>query len=213
MLLSHYARKPWVRWMSVLVVGGILSLVALTTAAKMNPAHGIADIPAAMVGAPDDMEDLVEQADVIVVGTIGSAATETTIGPYDLEPGKQAPTFPVTDYQLTVTTVLKGADDVATGDTLALRLFGHLSKEDESPAFFNQFPMSKPDDVGVFGLAKNPDGSTYGLQFGPFSRFDLDGAAVVYSGMDGLRVDFASGVAPAQFIKNIRQEVASQGAQ
>lgn len=55
----------------------------------------------------------------------------------------------------------------------------------------------------------NPDG-TYGLHFGPYSRFDIDGETVVYSDGIALPMRFASQLGPDQFERDIRHEVESQ---
>ena len=164
---------------------------------------GVSDIPASMVPAASSVEGLVSHADVIVIGTIGATVNETTIGPYNAESGDNAPTFPVTDYQITVTRVLKDGGSVTAGDPLVLRQLGHLSVQKESPGLFERFPMSKPGDSRLFVLGENPDGTTYGLHFGPYSRFDIDGDVVAYSDIARPRVTFADQLSPSQLIADI----------
>ena len=62
--------------------------------------------------------------------------------------------------------------------------------------------MSKVGDSRLFVLSKNPDGATYGLQFGPYSRFKVDSNVVVYSDLAHSEVKFARGISPADFIKS-----------
>lgn len=176
--------------------------------------HEHIDIPANLVRAPSDMKQLVNQADVIVTGTIGASVTETIIAPYNkAEIGIEAPTFPVTDYNLLVTAVLKGSGEVASGDTVTLRQFGHLSKSEVNPKFFENFPMSRVGDSRLFVLRKNPDNTTYGLLYGPYSRFAIDGVAVMYSDLEDVEVEFARDVPPTEFLSNIQQEVVKKGFQ
>ena len=185
---------------------GIAALVFAVSfvAANTEPAGG--DPPAAIVGAAEDMSELVSKADVIVVGTIGSSITERTIEPYS-GGTDESPRIPVTDYQVTVTSVMKSDGDISLGDTLTLREFGHLSKVDSSPEFYRKFPMSSAGDSRLFVLGKNPDNTTYGLYFGRFSRFSIDGDVVQYSDMDGFEVKFARNVSPSNFLTAVQEEV------
>jgi hypothetical protein len=113
----------------------------------------------------------------------------------------------VTDYQVVVTSVLKGDGGISAGDKVTLRQFGHLSKEKQNPTFFKNFPMSKVGESRLFALGKNPDGTTYGLLYGPYSRFAIDGESVKYSDLGDKDVEFARNVSPTQFLADIQGEV------
>ena len=187
----------------------LMGIAVLAFAVSFNieinePKHH--DIPITLVGAAKDIEQLVDKADLIVVGTVGASTVEHTIGPYS-GGYDGAPTFPVTDYQVTVTSVLKGDGTVSAGGTLTLREFGHLSNANTEPQLYIKFPMSNAGDSRLFVLGKNPDNSTYGLYFGPYSRFSIDGDAVKYSGLDDESVKFEKNVSPGDFIVSIQEEV------
>ncbi len=222
MSLRDSGHKRWVAGIVVLIVAAILAFTVSFVVGNDKQGSGVSvgyapTSPASRVRAAGDLQDLVGKADVIVIGTIGSAVNETDIGSYNVkaepEAGPKLPTMPVTDYQVTVTTVLKNGDGVSPGDTVILREFGHLSKQQANPRYFENSPMSKPGDSGLFVLGMNPDGASYGLQFGRYSRFDIDGETVAYSDLEGLVVRFASGVSPSQFLASIRQEVQRQETQ
>lgn len=171
-----------------------------------NHNHHNHDIPAVFVGAAKDIEQLVSEADLIVVGSVGTSTTERTIGPYS-GGYDGAPTFPVTDYEITATSVLKGDGSVSPGDTLILREFGHLSIAGTNPPLYSKFPMSNIGDSRLFVLAKNPDNNTYGLYFGPYSRFAIDDDEIKYSDLDDAEVKFSRSVSPTDFITSIQEEV------
>ena len=181
----------------------ILAFAVSFTIEKNQSKHY--DIPAVSVGAARNIGQLVDKADLIVVGTVGSSVNERTTGPYS-GGYDGAPTFPVTDYQVTVTSVLKGSGAVSPGNTLILREFGHLSIANTEPHLYSKFPMSNVGDSHLFVLGENPDKSTYGLYFGPYSRFSLDGNSIKYSGLDDADVKFAKNVSPADFVASILEE-------
>ena len=196
------------RWLTGITTFLVISVLAFAMSFTIgNDKHGSMDIPASWVEAPSNMQQLVGEADIIVAGVVGSSVNETDIGPYDAGPATEAPLFPVTDYQVSVTSVLKGDGTIAPGDTVTLRQFGHLSEADTNPKVHQEFPMSKIGDSRLFALGKNPDNATYGLLFGPYSRFTIDGDVVEYSDMGGLEVKFARNVAPTDFIASIKEEI------
>lgn len=195
------------RWLaSTTAFMGLAALVFTVSLAAANNEPAGGDPPAAIVGAAEDMSELVSKSDVIVVGTIGQSTTERSIAPYS-GGTDESPRIPVTDFQVTVTSVLKSDGDISLGDTLTLREFGHLSKAGSSPVFYKKFPMSNTGDSRLFVLGKNPDNTTYGLYFGPFSRFTIDGDVVQYSDLDGFEVEFARNVSPSNFLTAVREEV------
>ena len=211
-MVRSLGKKRWLLEVMAIVGIGILTLTVSFVAGAGE--GGRAEIPANLVGAPSSLTQMVSSADAVVVGTIGTSINETRIGPYSVTgSGFDAPRFPVTDYQVTVTTVLKGGEEVSPGDTVTLRQFGHLSKADASSQFFEKFPMSNIGDSLLFVLGKTPDNSAYGLLYGPYSRLALDGSSVEYSDLEGMEVKFARGVSPLDFLANIQSEVSRQGAQ
>ena len=197
-------KNRWAASAMALMGVAVMAFAVSFNIEKSEPHHH--HIPITPVGAAEDIEDLVEKADVIVVGTVGTSVTEHTIGPYS-GGYDGAPTFPVTDYQVTVTSVLKGDGSVSSGNTLTLREYGHLSVANTGAHTHDKFPMSNAGDSRLFVLGKNPDDVTYGLYFGPYSRFSVDGNAVKYPGLDDESVQFAKNVSPADFMASIQEEV------
>lgn len=130
---------------------------------------------------PTTIDELVNDSQLIVIGTIDSVNQQTTYKGYDLSgrllEGKAAkhplekegikhPDIPITDYHLKIDEViLDDGELIKSGKKVVLRVLGSIS-ENTSP---NQDLMPKIGDKNLFFLAKNPDGS-YGLQHGDWSR-------------------------------------------
>ena len=155
-----------------------------------------------MVPRPRSVDELVMRSDVIVVGLVTAVIEEMRIGGYG-DDGMALPGgdggIPVTDYEIQVESVLNGDDEVAGGDTLVLRMFGHLSDRD-SIITPNLFTLPNPGDRLLFALGENPDG-TYGS--GPEGLLEVGGGNVVYA--DG--VPFAIEVSPERFVQQIKDAV------
>ena len=153
-----------------------------------------------MLPYPSDVDQLVAWSDVIVLGTISSAPEEKQIGPY--VDGKTLPVedaevgMPVTDYEVQIETVLAGHDTIADGDTLVLRMFGHLNPQGGAiTSVESQLP--KQGDRLLFALGVNPDG-TYGT--GPQGLLDVSGETVAFA--DG--APFETRTTPDQFMQDVR---------
>ena len=165
------------------VIAGKVVSTQPTDAPTTSQGPGSPTSSGMMVPRPGSVDELVMRSDVIVVGIVTTVLEEKRIGPYG-DDGKALPAgddgMPVTDYEVQVETVLKGHDAVANGDSLILRMFGHLSDRD-SIITPNLFTLPNPGDYLVFALGRNPDG-TYGS--GPEGLLDLGGELVTY--IDGL---------------------------
>ena len=176
--------------------------------ADQLPLEGLSVSPpssASMLPYPNDVDQLVAWSDVIVLGTISSAPEEKRIGPY--VDGKPLPAeeaevgMPVTDYEVQIESVLAGHDAVADGDTLVLRMFGHLSSQGATITSV-VFQLPNTGDRLLFALGRNPDG-TYGT--GPQGLLDVSGETVAFA--DG--APFVTGTTPEQLMQDIRN-VASE---
>ena len=147
-----------------------------------------------------NVQELVARAHVIVLGTIDSVLEEKKMGPYG-DDGQPLPAddsaLPFTDYDLRIESVLKGDGTVTDGESLALRMFGHLSNQNAiiTP---NMFTLPDPGDHLLFVLGRNPDG-TYGS--GPEGLLNVDGEKVVFA--DG--VPFAGDISPEQLVQEIKE--------
>ena len=187
--------------------GGTQALEDPDTPANQVPPEGLSVPPpssASMLPYPSDVEQLVAWSDVIVLGTISSVLGEKQLGPY--VDGKQLPAgeeggMPFTDYEVQVEKVLAGNDAVADGDTIVLRMFGHLSSKVAAiTSVVFQLPSS--GDRLLFALGRNPDG-TYGT--GPQGLLDVSGETVAFA--DG--APFEAQTSPEQLMQDIR-DVASE---
>ncbi len=175
--------------------------------AVQPPSDGLSVPPpssASMLPYPSDVEQLVAGADIIVLGTIGSVLGEKLLGPY--VDGKQLPAgegggMPFTDYEVQIETVLAGDDSVADGDTIVLRMFGHLSSRGAAITSV-VFQLPSAGDRLLFALGKNPD-EIYGT--GPQGLLDVSGEIVAFA--DG--VPFEPGTSLDQLVKDIK-DVASE---
>lgn len=172
----------------------------------LPPPEGLSVPPpssASMLPYPNGVEQLVAGADVIVLGTISSVLGEKQLGPY--VDGKQLPAeeggMPFTDYEVQIETVLAGNDAVADGDTIVLRMFGHLSSQGGAITSV-VFQLPNPGDRLLFALGRNPD-ETYGT--GPQGLLDVSGETVAFA--DG--VPFEPGTSLDQLMQDIR-DVASE---
>ena len=103
--------------------------------------------------------------------------------------------MPVTDYDLRIENSLMGYSTDADGDSLVLRMFGHLS-DANAVITPDLFTLPNPGDRLLFALGRNPDG-TYGS--GPEGLLKVDGEKVEY--VDG--VPFSVDVSPEQFLLDI----------
>ena len=92
-------------------------------------------------------------------------------------------------------------DAVADGDTIVLRMFGHLSSQGGAITSV-VFQLPNPGDRLLFALGRNPD-ETYGT--GPQGLLDVSGETVAFA--DG--VPFEPRTSLDQLMKDIR-DVASE---
>ena len=111
------------------------TLVTPPETVEDQPIGQVAPPPAtlgSMVLRPESVEQLVERASVVVLGSAGTVVEERQIGGYG-ENGRLMPPgeggIPVTDYVVDIESVLKGDGVVTSGGTLVLRMFGHRSAQ------------------------------------------------------------------------------------
>ena len=98
---------------------------------------------------PADVEELIAQSQIIVIGTIGEDFEEKVIGAYstDGQPstGREI-SFGVTDYQINIEEVIKGDETVSAGtESIVLRMFGRVSaQQSEPPSEEVNFKLPEP---------------------------------------------------------------------
>jgi hypothetical protein len=147
---------------------------------------------------PLSPEEIVGAASLIFVGSVEQLDQYTDFAVYTeygrLERnvtdavGNPLPNIPVTDYLLTVEDVIRDDGAIASEKPVVLRMIGAASLDTKGLTKDTEFPYSYVGDRRLFLLTPNPDGKTYGLRFGPWSRLILDGDALHVS--NGVREPF-----------------------
>ena len=160
-----------------------------------------------MVPRPESIEVLVRMSHIIVPGTISAVLDEIRFGAYGEDgnpyiPGEESGT-PYTDYEVRVESVLKNDGDVEDGGTLVLRMYGHLSQQNDVTLAAVQLPQ--PGSHYLLALGRNPDG-TYGS--GSEGLIYVDGETVAYA--DG--VAFSTELTGEGFVEAVRQKAAGHDA-
>ena len=161
---------------------------------------------------PKSIETLVAWSDIIVLGIISSVLDERVI--YYGEDGNPIPAdeergAPFTDYEVRIESALKGDGDVEDGGTLVLRMFGHLSQQNDIVTLtpvqievrrHQALELPQPSSHYLLALGRNPD-DTYGS--GSEGLIYVDGETVAYA--DG--VAFSTELTGEEFVAAVRQEI------
>jgi hypothetical protein len=155
------------------------------------------------LSTPKSIDDLVQVADVIVVGKVGPIVNQANFSGYGKDDAQRnqrpgdpvSPSLPVTDYQIEVQDVLLDDGLISSGEPLILRAFHQPKNEVEAYT----------GDHNLLFLSRNPDNATYGLYYISKSRIAIDGPVATYS--DGTAIPFADRLSPATFIKNVQDSV------
>ena len=144
-------------------------------------------------------DELFASAHLIVVATINSVLEEKQIGGYGPD-GQLMPAedggIPVTDFDVSVETVVKDDGTVGDGEGFVLRMHGHAAS-DPSVGSSALFELPKVGGRLLFALGRNPEGT---LGSGPEGLLDISGSIVTYA--DGQ--PFAAQTSPDQLIEDIR---------
>ncbi|MCC6169971.1 MAG: hypothetical protein IT329_22320 [Caldilineaceae bacterium] len=138
--------------------------------------------------SPLSPEEIVSKASLIFIGEIGEVQQRTEFAVYTQDGqiesyvtdavGNPLPNIPITDFLLTVVQVIRDDGAIASGQLIVLRLIGSVSPDMKNLTKDTEFPISFTGDRHLFLLTPNPDGQTYGLRFGPWSRLTLDGGVL-----------------------------------
>ncbi len=151
---------------------------------------------------PESIEVLVRMSHIIVLGTISGVLDEKLIGAYGEDGNPYIPVeesgSPYTDYEVRVESVLKNDGDVEDGGTLVLRMFGHLSQQNDVVTLA-AVQLPQPGTHYLLALGRNPDG-TYGS--GSEGLIYVGGERVAYA--DG--VAFSTELTGEEFVEAVRQE-------
>lgn len=124
-----------------------------------------------LYAAPRDLDEVVQRADLIAIGTITRVLATHDLAPYNAAASFQGLRIPVTDYEVRLDDLMRGPRSIVT---ITLRVEG---RPDGTRA---PFPMPRPGDRNLLFLSVNADGS-YGLFFNVASRMFIDGPRPTYS--------------------------------
>lgn len=150
---------------------------------QANPLPTGANIAAA-VPAPKTLDELLNSAPLIFIGEIGPVVQYGTFAGYrpdgkmltETDPaGNPLPQVPFTDFTLKVEEVLRDDGAIASGKPIILRMGGYATPEMKKLTENSDYPFSYTGDRHLFLLTPGPDGKTYGLHYGPWSRLLIDG--------------------------------------
>lgn len=135
---------------------------------------------------PRDLPEMIQNSQLIVLGSIKAIERETSFMGYGsdgrllkfsdissepLPAGFPSPELPIVDYALEIETLYKGATLIKSGQKITFRVVGTT----KSQANAANPLMPQVGDKNLFFLGMNPDG-TYGLYYGGGrSRLIVDG--------------------------------------
>ena len=171
-----------------------------TTGEPREEPGDVVSAPASLIPRPPNIESLVAQSKIIVLGTISSVLDEKVM--YYGEDGTPVvgdEGSPYTDYEVRIETVLKDDGGAEERGTLVLRMFGHLSQQNDIVTLAS-VQLPQPGSRYLLALGRNPD-DTYGS--GSEGLIYVDGETVAYA--DG--VAFSTELTGEQFVEAVRQEV------
>ncbi|HEX6292575.1 MAG TPA: hypothetical protein VFZ66_25545 [Herpetosiphonaceae bacterium] len=220
-MLSNIARS---RRVLLLIAVAILGLIGGRLAATPEDSEAESGASAAhhnsnafLMPTPNTLGELVEKADIIVVGTIGEELRQQSFVGYD-EQGRaitasdqRLPAEAETlfhDFAVNVEEVIKDDGTIQAQQPLVLRTIFARNTKEIDPA--QHYPGVFPGDRYLLLLSRNPDHATYGFYYAAASRLLIDGDAVTLS--DGARtpLPFSKGVAPQAFLGQLRRMVRQQ---
>ena len=169
--------------LKVMLLGVTLGGVLLIAANCIAPPRQF-DSAAVAALSPRTTEELVSKAQLIFIGEVGPVVQHRTFSGYgpngelldgvDIA-GNPAPTVPITDFEIKVEQVLKDDGTIAGGKPVILRMGGDATVETKNLTLKTDYPFSFTGDRHLFLLTRQPDGVTYGFQYGPWSRLLIDG--------------------------------------
>lgn len=122
---------------------------------------GAVAVSSSMLPRARSAEELVDRSEIVVIGTISSVLAEVAFGGYG-EDGKPEPPedggMPITDYEVSIETLMKGDGTLAEGGSFVLRMYGSLDGQSDGITL-NIFTLPEPGAHLMFAVGRNPDGT------------------------------------------------------
>jgi hypothetical protein len=170
---------------------------------------------------PRNLTDLIDNADVIVIGTVGKIVDEGAFEGYDQDGNFIRSTdfdpdnlsiddtaLPFVDYVIQVEKVIKDDGTIKSNRPVILRMPGNRTGKIPTDS---EYPMSAPGDHHLFFLSRNPDRKSYGLYYGARSRLTINGPVVTYSNGAHTPIIFddlyGRAIEPNSFIQKVEELV------
>lgn len=199
-------------------VGLIALLTGLIIASQMSARRSSDNGGLSLLPPPQSMDELVDPADVIVVGTVGDVVSQGELSGYgqDDKARNQSPTdpaspaIPITDFRINVERVLLDDGTIEQGKPLILRMLGEPSTGADRTS---EFPQTVVGVKYLLVLSQNPDGATYGPYYGPYSRLFLTKSGVTYSNGSRTLVEFTDRRDPDTFLADLTTAIRRKRAQ
>jgi len=104
-------------------------------------------VSSSMLPRARSAEELVDRSALVVIGTVTSVLAEKEFGGYG-EDGQPEPLeeggMPVTDYDVSIETLLKGDGTPVEGGSFVLRMYGSLDGQSDGNITLNIFTLPEP---------------------------------------------------------------------
>lgn len=139
------------------------------------------------ISLPKTTDELLSKAQLIVIGEVGPVVQRRTFSGYGSNGelwdgfnavGQSVPQVPFTDFEVKVERVLRDDGSIASGKPIVLRMAGDATLEMKVITRNTNYPFTYTGDRHLFLLTRNPDKTTYGFYYGPWSRLLVDGDAL-----------------------------------
>ncbi len=165
------------------------------------------------VELPTSLDDLLDRADIVAVGTIGEVVREVVEGAFSesADTTVDSTKVPYTYFQLELTEVIKDDGTVAAKDPVLLRVSGSSNDgpvqigEGHFMEFSRSYPMPKPGERRLFVLSRYPNGSYSSI--GARGLLDIGGDTIKFATHEGHAVPFAVGKTSDEFLADVRKKV------
>ncbi len=163
---------------------------------------------ASLVERPQSTAELVNTADLIIVGTLGSVIRETSEGPLNQtsrpNDNRNVPTpreLPFTYFSLRVVDVVLDDGTIAANQPIIFRFNGSAARD---IAFGNLVPMPHTGERFLFVLSKSGDNQSYGVRWGPWGLLDINGQTVSYTDWKRTPVSFTTNGQTPDFMRELK---------